>query len=316
MPSLSAIWPAIERTAKACGALHAGASTLDDAHEERFPEWIARGHHATMRYLEKNVAIRSDPHARYPWARSAIAIVVPYCGERPPAPAGAISHHIARYALGDDYHEILDGILREIETVIAREAPGSKTWRHVDTGPLSDRSLAAQAGLGWIGKNGMLIHERDGSWLFIGTLITSLDLDMTFAEVADRCGACTRCVDACPTEAILPGRIVDSARCISYATIEHRGPLDEPVANLLHGNAFGCDICNEVCPWNEHPPAPHPAFEPRDGYRNTPVTDLLRITQSGFSELFRRSPIKRAKREGMKRNVEAMTGSAEDQCEY
>jgi epoxyqueuosine reductase len=129
--------------------------------------------------------------------------------------------------------------------------------------------------------------------------------------VTDRCGTCTRCLDACPTNAILPDRTLDSAHCISYATIEHRGPLDAHVATHLEGNAFGCDICQEVCPWNRRPPAPHPAFEARDEYRATPVTDLLRFTQSEFSSLFRKSAIKRAKLAGMLRNVEALTG-AED----
>ena len=231
-----------------------------------------------------------------------IAILVPYSSERPNAPKDALSHHIARYALGDDYHDVLDRILRTLEAEIARLAPGTKTWRYVDTGPLSDRSLAAQAGLGWIGKNGMLIHEEDGSYFFIGTLLTSLENDLGAGEVADRCGACTRCLDACPTHAILPNRTVDSELCISYATIEHRGAFDIDTA----GNAFGCDICQEVCPWNAAPPEPHPAFLPRDEYRATPVTDLLKMTQTDFSSLFRKSAIKRAKLAGMKRNVEAL----------
>ncbi len=276
---------------------HVGASDLRDDHSARFGQWIARGHHATMRYLEKNVAIRTDPATRFPWAKSIVVILVPYASERP---HGGLCDHIARYALGDDYHEVLDRILRDLEQVVE-----GKTWRYVDTGPLSDRSAAAQAGLGWIGRNGMLIHEEHGSWFFIGTLLTSLENDIGCGEVADRCGACTRCVEACPTAAILPDRTVASARCISYATIEHRGSL--PADLDLAGNAFGCDICQEVCPWNEAPLEPHPAFVARDEYRATPVTDLLRFGQHDFSRLFKKSAIKRAKLEGMKRNVEALT---------
>ncbi len=230
-------------------------------------------------------------------------ILVPYSSERPHAPEHALSQHLARYALGDDYHEVLDRILRKFEALFA----GAKTWRYVDTGPLSDRSYAAQSGLGWIGKNGMLIHEDHGSYFFIGTLLTSLENDIAAATVADRCGACTRCLDACPTNAILPDRTLDSSRCISYATIEHRGPLEIDVAH----NAFGCDICQEVCPWNHAPAPTHPAFAPRDEYRATPVTDLLRFTQSDFSTLFRKSAIKRAKLAGMLRNVEALTGAGD-----
>jgi epoxyqueuosine reductase len=304
MPTkLSEVWPEIERVAREEGVLHVGASDLEDAHAALFAQWIERGHHASMSYLAKNVSVRSSPHERYPWAHSVLVILVPYSAERPHAPENALSQHIARYALGDDYHDVLDRILRKFESLFA----GAKTWRYVDTGPLSDRSYAAQAGLGWIGKNGMLIHEEDGSYFFIGTLITSLENDIAAATVSDRCGACTRCLEACPTNAILPDRTLDSARCISYATIEHRGPLEIEVAH----NAFGCDICQEVCPWNHAPAATHPAFAPRDEYRATPVTDLLRFTQSDFSTLFRKSAIKRAKLAGLLRNVEALTGAGD-----
>ena len=302
MTRLSALWPDIERVARANGVVRLGASDLADAHAALFAEWIDAGHHATMHYLAKNRAARVDPSARFPWAKSVVVIVVPYASERPHAADGALSNAIARYALGDDYHEVLDQILRRIEDAIA--APGVKTWRYVDTGPLSDRAFAAQAGLGWIGRNGMLIDVEIGSYFFIGTLLTSAENDVAAAEVADRCGACTRCVDACPTDAILPNRTVASERCISYATIEHRGALPRiPLA----GNAFGCDICQEVCPWNATPAAPHPAFVARDDYRATPVTDLLRFTQADFSTLFRHSAVKRAKLSGMQRNVAALT---------
>ena len=300
---LSEVWPALERVARDAGVLHLGASALDDEHASLFAEWIDAGHHASMAYLGKNAAIRANPRERWPWAKSVVSILVPYASERPHAPEGALSHHVARYALGDDYHDVLDRILRTFENAL----PGVKTWRYVDTGPLSDRSYAAQAGLGWVGKNGMLIHEQDGSYFFIGTLLTALENDIEAATVADRCGACTRCLDACPTNVILPNRTVDSQHCISYATIEHLGPLDAHVAQHLAGNAFGCDICQEVCPWNRAPAESHPAFVPRDAYRATPVTDLLRFAQADFSAFFTKSAIKRAKLAGMQRNVETLT---------
>jgi len=300
---LSEIWPDVTRVAGAEGVVRVGAADLDDAHAALFDEWIAAGNHASMAYLAKNRAARLDPHSRFPWARSAIVILVPYSSERPPAPAGALSNHLARYALGDDYHEVLDGILTRIEDVVK---PHGRSWRYVDTGPLSDRALAANAGLGWIGKSGMLLDDELGSYVFIGTLITSLDNDLAAATVADRCGSCTHCLDACPTNAILPNRTVASERCISYATIEHRGPLAPDLT--LAGNAFGCDICQEVCPWNAAPPATHPAFAPREAYRATPVTDLLTMAQADFSTLFRKSAIKRAKLEGMRRNAATLTG--------
>ena len=296
---LSEVWPAVEQIARRHGVAYAGASDLRDEHAALFTQWIAEGHHATMGYLAKNAAVRAKPAERFPWAKSIIVILVPYSSERPHANDGALSNHVARYALGDDYHDVLDRILRDIETVV-----DGKSWRYVDTGPLSDRSAAAQAGLGWIGRNGMLINEQHGSYFFIGTLVTSLENDIRAAEVADRCGTCTRCVEACPTDAILPNRTVASEQCISYATIEHRGAL--PDGMNVAGNVFGCDICQEVCPWNEAPLEPHPAFAPRDEYRATPITDLLRFEQADFSRLFTKSAIKRAKMDGMKRNVEAV----------
>jgi epoxyqueuosine reductase len=300
---LSEIWPSIAHIAESEGVARLGAADLDDAHAALFDEWIAQGRHASMAYLAKNRAARLDPWTRFPWAKSAIVILVPYAPDRPPAPPGALSHHLARYALGDDYHDVLDGILTKIEAVVKEHG---KTWRYVDTGPLSDRALAANAGLGWIGKNGMLIDDAIGSYVFIGTLLTSLDNDIATATVADRCGSCTHCLDACPTSAILPNRTVASERCISYATIEHRGPL--PPDFPLAGNAFGCDICQEVCPWNVAPAEGHPAFAAREAYRATPVTDLLHFAQADFSALFRKSAIKRARLEGMRRNVATLTG--------
>ncbi|MDP9361002.1 MAG: tRNA epoxyqueuosine(34) reductase QueG, partial [Acidobacteriota bacterium] len=244
MIKLSDIWPSVERVARDNGVVRLGASDLADTHGVLFADWLDRGHHATMHYLARTRDVRRDPGVRFPWAKSAIVILVPYSSTRPAAPAAALSHHVARYALGDDYHDVLDRILREVESVVA---PHGKTRRYVDTGPLSDRALAAQAGLGWIAKNAMLINEKIGSYTFIGTLLTSLENDLVPDAVAGRCGTCTRCLDACPTNAILANRTVASEHCISYATIEHRGELpDLPLA----GNAFGCDICQEVCPWN------------------------------------------------------------------
>jgi epoxyqueuosine reductase len=298
---LSELWEKVERVARAEGVVRIGASGLDDDHGAIFDEWLDLGHHATMQYLAKTAGIRRDPSSRFPWAKSAIVILVPYASARPDAPAVALSNHIARYALGDDYHDVLDRILRKIE---AEVAPHGRTWRYVDTGPLSDRALATQAGLGWIAKNAMLINEQIGSYTFIGTLLTSLENDIAPDAVADRCGTCTRCLDACPTNAILPNRTVASEDCISYATIEHRGELpDIPLA----GNAFGCDICQEVCPWNHDPAATHPAFAPRDEYRATPISDLLHYEQADFSALFRKSAVKRAKLRGMQRNAAALT---------
>jgi epoxyqueuosine reductase len=303
MTLLSSLWPDIESVARSQGVLRAGASGVEDATVALFDRWLERGDDASMHYLGRTAAVRREPLLRFPWARSVIAITVPYSSERPDAPAESISNRIARYALGDDYHDILDRILRSIEEVILAGAPEAVTRRYVDTGPLSDRSYAAQAGLGWIAKNSMLIDEENGSYLFIGTLLTSLENDLVSSVAADRCGTCTRCIDACPTDAIRPDRTVDSNVCISHATIEQRGVMPEAMRTSLAGNLFGCDICQEACPWNSKSAQAHPAFLHREAYRNTPITDLLKMSQSDFSTLFRRSAIKRAKRAGMARNA-------------
>ncbi|MBW3670988.1 MAG: 4Fe-4S binding protein, partial [Acidobacteria bacterium] len=168
---------------------------------------------------------------------------------------------------------------------------------------------ATQAGLGWIGKNGMLIDERYGSYSFIGTLLTDLENDLPPPPVTDRCGTCTRCIDACPTDAILPDRTIDSHRCISYLTIEHRGDLPEQFEHALDGNLFGCDICQEVCPWNRKAPPGHAELNPRDEYRDRPIHEMIRLTQEEFSTLFRGSAVKRAKLAGITRNAAAILSS-------
>ena len=188
-----------------------------------------------------------------------------------------------------------------------------KTWRYVDTGPLSDRSYAAQAGLGWIGKNGMLIHEQDGSYFFIGTLLTALENDIDVASSsADRCGTCTRCLDACPTNAILPDRTLDSAAL--HQLRDHRTSRPARPAHRATprpATPSAATSARKSAPGTAAPPEAHPAFAARDEYRATPITDLLRFTQTDFSSLFRKSAIKRAKLAGMQRNVEALTGEGD-----
>jgi len=300
MNSLRSIWSELESEATDAGISRIGGSPIEAAHSEMFTRWIAERHHAEMGYLEKNLSARVDPSSRFPWARSVIVIAVPYSADRPD---DGMAAGIARYAQGDDYHDVLDRMLRRIENRLATIVPDVITRRYVDTGPLSDRTYGAQAGLGFIGKNGMLIDEKRGSYFFIGTLLTSLEHDLDPELVSDRCGRCTRCIDACPTDAILPDRTLASERCISYLNIEHRGEIEPTLASQLGTNLFGCDICQEVCPWNHAPEVGHPAFDSREDYRNRPIHDLLEMTQDEFSTLFRKSAVKRAKLDGMKRNA-------------
>src|SRR5258708_26140802 len=218
MPKLSEVWQTAQRVASAHGVLRIGASGLVDGHTALFDEWLAAGHHAGMQYLERHANIRRDPRNRFPWAKSVIVIIVPYSPSRADAPGGALSKHVAGYAQGDDYHHVLDRILRDLEAELVQVIPEIRTWRYVDTGPLSDRASAAQAGLGWIGKNGMLIDEEHGSYTFIGTLVAALENDITPGTAAGRCGTCTRCIDARPTPAIPPRRTPHSPRRSSYST--------------------------------------------------------------------------------------------------
>ena len=307
VPTLHDIWPDLEEASRGQGVIAIGASGIGDDHGEVFERWLDRGHDATMGWLRKNREVRRHPSARFPWARSAVSILVPYSNERPTADQ-SLASRIARYAQGDDYHEVVDEILRMIEKRVAELAPESTTRRYVDTGPLSDRALASAGGLGWIGKNSMLIHPEHGSWTFIGILLTSLENDTRQESVADMCGACTRCVEACPTNAILPDRTGDSNLCISYLTIEHRGPLPEDLRHRLEGNVFGCDICQEVCPWNESAPAGLEQFAARSEYIGRPISALISMPQSEFSTVFRKSAVKRTRLEGMVRNAKAAIG--------
>jgi epoxyqueuosine reductase len=322
---LASIWPEVEAVAREAGAIRVGACDLDNAHVRHFESWLGNGFDAAMSWLRRHLAVRRDPGKRYPQGRSAVVVLVPYPADRPPPSPDDIASGIARYAQGADYHDVVDGILRRIEKTVTDAVPDAWTWRYVDTGPLSDRALAVEAGLGWIGRNGMLIDPELGSWHFIGSLLTSLENDVGAAEVADRCGECTACVTACPTAAILPDRLVDSNRCLSYLTIEHRGAFPAESEKLdFAGNLFGCDICQEVCPWNASPPEGHPAFATRETYRDTPVSALVRMSQHDFSTMFRGSAVKRAKRAGMVRNAirvapslserdfEALSGETDD----
>lgn len=305
---LSNLWPVVESWAQEERILRVGASDIEDLGVGLFEQWLSKSHEAGMHYLRKNLQVRRDPRERFPWARSVIAFTIAYDPDRPED--GSIAGHIARYAQGEDYHLVLDRMLQRLETALRDSEESIRTRRYVDTGPLSDRSYATQSGIGWIGKNGMLIDEQYGSYTFIGTLLTNLENDFAPRPVTDRCGTCTRCVDACPTDAILPDRTIDSHRCISYLTIEHRGDLPAEYESSLEGNLFGCDICQEVCPWNREAPEGHPDLAPREEYRDRPIHEMIRLSQDEFSTLFRGSAIKRAKLAGITRNAILITGNS------
>src|SRR5262249_44115268 len=195
---------------------------------------------------------------------------------------------VARYAWGEDYHAVMEPRLRVLAERIAEIRPGTVSRAYVDTGPLLERDLAARAGLGWIGKNTMLLHPDLGSFFFVGTVLTTAEIEAD-ATLPDRCGTCTRCLDACPTGAFVGPYVLDARRCIAYLTIEHRGPIPTELRQGVGEWAFGCDVCQDVCPWNRHASvAAEPAFGPR---RHPPLTELLALDEAAYQEAFRGSPL-------------------------
>ncbi len=294
------------------------ASVEASAHMDRYREWVEDGKHGEMGYLarEDAVARRADLRGTLPSVRSAVVVGDEYFQEDPPGvPADPARGVIARYARGQDYHGIIKKRLLELHRWIEASVEGSVEGRvYVDTGPILEREMAVRAGVGWFGKNTMLIHPKRGSYFFLGVLLLDLDLDADVPFQEDHCGTCRSCLDACPTGALL-GRdasgapVMDAPRCISYLTIEHRGPIPVELRPLMGNRVYGCDICQEVCPWNETfaEPAEVEAYRAREGLDGPSLVELadqlLGLDDDGFRELFRESPIKRAKRAGLLRNV-------------
>src|SRR5262245_64581501 len=219
-------------------------------HAAALRRWLDRGHAGSMAWMHRTARDSVDLTRRFPWARSAVVVAQPYLPYRGDRRAqGGLLRHVARYAVGSDYHATLQDRLESLAAFLRSEAPGARTRTYVDTGPVLERELAARAGLGWFGKSTNLIAPRGDSWILLGEILTSLEVQPD-EPVADHCGRCTACLDACPTGAITEPYVVDATRCISYLTIELRGPIPEERHADLGEWAFGCDICQEVCPWN------------------------------------------------------------------
>lgn len=264
-----------------------------------FANWLEKGYAGEMSYLPRGAEKRRDTRSPFPAARSAIVVGLDYGGKQP---AGSI----ARYARGDDYHDVmlerLTGLHRWIEHECGRGVSGKA---YVDTGPILERDLAQRAGLGWVGKNTMLINPGRGSFFFLGALLMDLDLDPDPPFQADRCGTCTRCLDACPTGAFVAPRVMDATRCISYLTIEHRSDIAAELQPLIGGQLYGCDICQDVCPWNVRfaRELGDPGLAARPENVEPDPAELLALTDEEFRERFRGSPIKRARKSGLTRNA-------------
>ena len=278
-----------------------------------FADWVARGYAGEMAYLTSQVARRGDLRAAFPWARSVLAVGLqydtphPYSTEAPPGRGW-----IARYAWGDDYHDVMKALLDRLVERLRGEAGPFTARTYVDTGPIVERAFAAAAGLGAWGKNTCLLHPEHGSWFFLGEVVTDLDLPPD-APRPDMCGSCTACLDACPTAAFPAPFVLDATRCISYLTIEVKGAIPEDRREGLGRHVFGCDICQDVCPWNRKRRHRGPAaFEPRPGLAAPSLEELAGLDETAFRERFRGSPVKRAKRRGLLRSVAVALGNAPD----
>ena len=289
-----------------------------DAERSRLEEWLARGFHAGMDWMAPNasypdnLARRTDPRLLLPSARSVVVVALNYHTPHEHTEDSARGK-LSRYAWGDDYHDVLSDRLRLL--LAWTKARWSETEGKVccDIQPMMDKAWAVRAGLGWIGKHSNLITRERGSWVFLGELILNLELTHDTHIEPDRCGSCTLCLEACPTNAITEPRVVDANRCISYHTIESRdAEVPAHIAGNLDGWLYGCDICQDVCPWNRfEQPTSETRFEPRESETSLALDDVLAMTPEGYAARFRRSPVKRAKLTGLQRNARTLRESGD-----
>jgi epoxyqueuosine reductase len=328
---------AVTQAAKDAGFDLAGIAPVSDSPElEYFPQWIEKGYAGEMKYLaardEQGQLKRASLANAAPWARSVVVCAISYNTTQPYSTQFTDKTHgwISRYAWsGQDYHDSLMARLRQVETAlknIASEAWANRsstellsglqnndaviTRCYVDTGPLVERVAAKYAGVGWIGKNTCIINQKMGSWLFLGVILTSLELKASI-PAPDRCGTCTRCIDACPTNAFVAPHKLDSNKCIAYLTIEKRGEIPEEMREGVGRHVFGCDICQDVCPWNRKAPATKlEDFQPRPELVNPALDWLAEISAEEFRRTFRGTPVSRTKRSGLRRNAIIAMGNS------
>jgi len=280
-------------------------------HEESFAEWLRQGFAGELAYMERTQQLRRDPRALVPWAVSVVSVAMNYFTPNPrPGPTKETRGWISRYAWGDDYHDLMGQRLEALfETIRAMHEGPVEGKAFVDSGPVLERDFAGVAGLGWIGKNTHLISPKKGSWFFLGELFLSIELDYD-RPIRDRCGKCDLCLKACPTSAFVGPYILDARRCISYLTIELKGWMPRHLRPLVGNHIFGCDICQDVCPYNvKARPTSEPAYAPRAGLYAPDLIPLLALTEQEFRTRIRGSPILRAKRRGFLRNVAVALGN-------
>ena len=280
---------------------------------QRYRQWIENGYAGKMGYLEKHLSLKTDPRRLLTEAKSVISLAMNYYTLDTPNTLASDPGRgqISRYAWGDDYHNVIrERLLHLIEFIKHTAESQLKSRVCVDTAPILEREYAQKAGLGWIGKNTNVIHWRSGSWYFLAEVLVSVPLESKTQPLKGSCGTCTRCIEACPTDAIVEPNLLDSRLCISYLTIELKESIPKELRHKMGNLIFGCDICQEVCPWNSKAtPTTEPAFQPRDGNLAPKLLSLISMTQSEFSSRFKGSPIKRAKRRGFLRNVLVAIGN-------
>jgi len=277
-------------------------------HAEAFNEWLEQGFHASMDWLAHEPERRCSPELVLPGARSVIALGMNYYMPDPPPPENdAARGKIARYARGRDYHNLIPKRLRVFDEALAAE--GGRQRCFVDSGPILERDFAVLAGIAWHGKSTMALHPKLGTWFLLAAVITTLEIEAG-APMRDHCGKCTRCIDACPTAAIVAPHQVDARRCISYWTIEHEGPLPDWIRPLLGDRIFGCDDCLDACPWNRFATTSREASFAGRPASQWPLRDYLALDEEAFRKLFEGSPIRRAGRQGFLRNVCTAIGNA------
>lgn len=312
---MSDLKQAVKKKAEELGFLLVGVTSPEPPqHFDVFSRWLEAGRHGEMGYLagERSLERRADPRQILPECQSILSLAAPYPSPGDPGQVAPGRGKVAAYAWGDDYHDVLPGLLKALVEYIEAEAghPVPNRW-YTDTGPVLERDLAQRAGLGWIGKNTMLINPKRGSYFLLAEILLGIELEPDPPFTLDGCGSCTRCLDACPTGCILPDRTIDANRCISYLTIELKGSIPEDLRPQVGEWVFGCDVCQQVCPWNRRFAGPSTeaslagerVLSPRS---NVPAPDLveeIRLTAEEFNQKFKKSPVKRAKRRGYLRSV-------------
>jgi epoxyqueuosine reductase len=297
----------IKLNALKLGFSKAGIARAELLDEEgvRLREWLARGYHASMQWMERDAEKRADVIKVLPNAKSVICVALNYFTPYKQSNSPALGK-ISRYAWGDDYHLVLTNRLEKLFEFIKSEIPGVGGKFYVDTGPVMDKAWAVRTGIGWLGKHTNVITQKFGSWVFLGEILLDAELEYDL-PVLDHCGTCTACIDACPTHALVQPYVLDANKCISYLTIEHRGDLPNILTSKFDNWIYGCDVCQDVCPWNRfQKETEEPAFQPREENVAPELAELAEMSREEFSRRFQNSPIKRTKHSGLIRNVKAV----------